>query len=290
MGNSRCRICGLKYDLDRCPGKCFVCKNEVLDNDPDNHPLLNPCKCKFIQVHARCINGWYNINNRNHNCKFCDYEYRVKRRVKRKFTTSRYHIGLKILLGILYVIGLIILFFGRSIVYPIFKINLDKNFAEISGVYGIKDTGSFLLFPGSSVSGLFVFDVFFIVLGFIVFILGFCVLIGKYTGEYKKLKQKIKEYGLNKILLFIPLTIFTLHLMGNLHYNLWIGAGIIPPNAVSRFTLSIFTLITGFAGLIYLLVLASCLYLIYILGKGLMFLSCKKEIQIEVLSNTELNV
>lgn len=289
MGNRRCRICGLKYDLERCPGKCFVCKNEVLDNDPDNHPLLNPCKCKFIQVHARCINGWYNINNHNHKCKFCDYEYKVKRRVKRKFTTSRYHIGLKILLGIAYVIGLIFLFFGRTIVYPIFKINSDKNFAEISGVYGIKNTGSFLLFPGNAVSAFLIFDILFIVLGFMVLICS-CIVIGKCTGENKKLNKKIKEYGLNKILLFIPLTIFTFHLMGNLHYNLWICAGIISPNAVAKFTLSIFTLIAGFAGLIYLAVLAGCLYLIYILGKGLMFLLCKKEIQIEVLSNPELNV
>ncbi|MEX0598010.1 MAG: hypothetical protein WD512_16090, partial [Candidatus Paceibacterota bacterium] len=141
-GNTHCRICQLRYHLERLDGVCFVCNI----NDQDK-PLIKPCKCLYITVHADCINRWYMSSNSNHRCRYCDYEYQIVTQVSRKFTKSRLYILMFFLLTVTYILLVLFLVAGTDLISAI-----DPSIKYRGFIYDVspRNIRSIILFPGST--------------------------------------------------------------------------------------------------------------------------------------------
>jgi len=307
LSHQKCRICGLKYHLDRQSDLCFVC----LENKEES--LIKPCDCDFITVHALCMNEWYNRGDDHHSCPYCDFKYQVKTKVTRNLTCSRWYAPLYIMGGLIY-FGMIIFLISGTHLIDAFGWNVNRDFVDL--IIESEKLGGFLLFPGTHTTGivdlLYCITLGFIIIGCIFVIIVYlsmrlhprqCYSHAEFdllsvndrniaVAEKQKLIDRCKNPLWRLAVFFgIPAAILCLHLFGNIHYQFYGAVGVIPEN--DRFWMfNGYSFLVGLAGFVLvaamLLTVVGLGFVFYYCFKGMRWICFKENQSIEVLDRTEV--
>lgn len=231
-----CRICGLKYHLDRQNDTCFICQKDANDDE-----LIKPCDCKHITVHHGCLNLAYQNENLR-KCEYCSYEYRINTKSTIKFDREKSCYSLKIIgylfLNLLTLLITILLILGTSMT-PASNRKFKNNHKS-----------SFLLFPGYALE---TFDILYLIFCGII---GLIIIFYLFIEFFSELEILAREHNakfkllIGRRLVWIGL-ILLFQLTGNLHYQFYYWVGMIPEvNHFWMFNAKSF--LVGLAGLILL--------------------------------------
>jgi len=221
----KCRICGLKYHLDRRNDTCFLCKKDASDQDE----LIKPCDCRHVTVHNDCLNQAYQ-NDYLRRCEYCNYRYQVKEESTIEFNHQKsfhyWRLTGFFFLNLLTIFVSVILMAGTNLT------SFNRPFVTD---HDPEKMDSFLLFPGEINGNLAIIDMFYTPafaiggVGTFVTLVAWiiCVELERFEvgGYHNHTKGKLGIF--TGRLVWFGL-ILLLQLMGNIHYQFYYWVGVIP--------------------------------------------------------------
>ncbi len=255
----KCRICSQNYDILNAPNSCGICRENVTAAES-----IKPCDCKFRKHHRACVQK--SVDDAFIQCLYCEKQYACVQ-------TISWHLTSKNLQRVLSMCKFLLSIACKSIYFLFwFVISIflaaPQNYIQLKWIL-LDCPKSVILFPGNDVFPLWL-DIIFMIVTAISYVIALIIACGSFIE-----KEDVPYKGLWLLTPGILLFVLFHHLIGNIHYQIYCAASVIP-SVNCYWMMNIHSLVAG-STMVYP---PTILYLLFLCGRRI---CCKKIVTTTVL-------